>query len=600
MTDEGDNTLTINCQDADLHEVFDLLSQQSDRNIVPMPGADGKGKVTAYLSNVTIDEALDAILKSKGLHARRESKFIYVGTKAEIEEAEEAKEMETRIYRPNYISAQELQQLIAPLLTVGIGQASVGGNAGAAAGAPQAPAGGDLLGLGALANAVGNVGAAGTAPGAAGAGGAGAGANLRTSATSPTASGLESGSSATGGLDYAGAEAVVVRDYEDVLFQIDQVVKELDKRPRQVAIQAMILTVRLNDNMQLGVNFEHFRNKSHLRIATGQPLDDLANLAPVPGSLKFGFLDSSLASFVDALENVGETNIVASPRLMCLNKQQAEILIGAELGFVNTTVTQTASTQAVEFLEVGTQLRFRPFITDDNIIRLELQPELSTGSVRIEQGLTLPDKEVTKVTTNIICRDGATVVIGGLIREDLSTSVSQLPLLGSMPYLGPVFRRKTQSLDRREIIVLITPHVVGEDAADCEGQAEQEKFLARQDLYRDKMSPLGKRHIGQRYLRHAQSAWAAGDGQSAFRFVNLAIHYNPNDANSMRLRDEIVAANPEIDLPLRKRLREGLRPGERPHVNYPKQGFPWQKPAPIVAPHEISPYDPGNPVSQKA
>ena len=105
--------------------------------------------------------------------------------------------------------------------------------------------------------------------------------------------------------------------------------------------------------------------------------------------------------------------------MLCLNKQRAEILIGAQKGYVSTTVTENASTQSIEFLEVGTQLRIRPYIFSDGTIRLEVHPELSTGDVRVVEGFTLPDKEVTQVTTNIMCRDGSTVIIGGLISSTL-------------------------------------------------------------------------------------------------------------------------------------------------------------------------------------
>ena len=134
-----------------------------------------------------------------------------------------------------------------------------------------------------------------------------------------------------------------------------------------------------------------------------------------------------MSSFIEALETIADTNVVASPRVLCLNKQRAEVQIGSELGYVSTTVTENAATQSIDFLEVGTQLRIRPFISSDGFIRMEIHPELSTGTVRIDGGFTLPDKEVTEVTTNIMCRDGNTVVIGGLIREDLATATSQAP-----------------------------------------------------------------------------------------------------------------------------------------------------------------------------
>ena len=104
---------------------------------------------------------------------------------------------------------------------------------------------------------------------------------------------------------------------------------------------------------------------------------------------------------------------------MVLNKHRAEILIGEELGYVSTTITETSSSQSVEFLELGAQLRLRPFISTDGLIRMEVHPELSDGSVEAKSGFTLPNKEVTQVTTNIMVRDGCTVVIGGLMREQL-------------------------------------------------------------------------------------------------------------------------------------------------------------------------------------
>ena len=93
--------------------------------------------------------------------------------------------------------------------------------------------------------------------------------------------------------------------------------------------------------------------------------------------LKFGFLDASLGTFISALEKVGDTNVIAAPRLMCLNKQRAEMQIGQQLGYVSTTVTESSSTQTINFLDVGTLLRIRPYIGNDGLIRLEVHPTLT-------------------------------------------------------------------------------------------------------------------------------------------------------------------------------------------------------------------------------
>jgi hypothetical protein len=256
-------------------------------------------------------------------------------------------------------------------------------------------------------------------------------------------------------------------------------------------------------------------------------------------------------------------------------------LIGSALGYVSTTVTETSATQSVEFLEVGTHLRIRPFISSDGMIRMEVHPELSEGSVRVEQGLTLPDKEVTQVTTNIICQSGSTIVIGGLIREDLSANATQIPVLGNLPVFGPLFRQRTEEINRREIIVLLTPKIVDPVAAAADGAVASQQSADRRDVFEDKLSHLGKRHHGERYLRLATAAWAAGDADEALRYVNLSLHWDPLNQAAVNLRAEILAANPGLEERIDDHLQRGLRLLDNPHHDYSKWGYPWRRPEPV-------------------
>ena len=472
-----------------------MLSEQGGLNILASNSV--QGKVSASLNGVDVDTALSAILKSTGFVARREGKFIYVASPQDFLTMEQTVDrVGTRIYRPNYTKASELQALIQPLLTPSIGLASV---------------------------------------------------------TSPSEKGIASDGTQGGGDNYAGSEALLVRDYEAVLTQIDQVFQEIDQRPMQVAIEAMILSVKLDDGNNFGVDFRLLRDKNNIRLATGSPLSDLGEVSFTDGGLKFGFLDSSLGAFINALETIGDTNVIATPRLMCLNKHRAEILIGAQLGYISTTLTETSTAQNVEFLEVGTQLRLRPFISTDGLIRMEVHPELSTGTVRVEQGLTLPDKEVTQVTTNIMVRDGCTVIIGGLMREDLEEATSQVPVLGSTPGIGFLFRNTKETMARRELVVLITPHIVYEPEVCAEGDEAACEFHRRQANYADRMSPLSKRHLGRRYFRQAQKAWARGDRKGARRFIDLAIHFDPSSRAAIDLRTDICAGDHSGDHNLKPR-----------------------------------------------
>lgn len=517
--DEGDHSISLNVQNSDIRAVLETLSEQGELNI--LASASVQGNVTASLRNVDIGTALSAILKSTGFVARREGDIIYVGKPADLALMDQTVDrILTRVYRPNYITAAEIQKLFTPLLSKDVGSITV---------------------------------------------------------SSPAEVDIQADQTKTGGDNFAGEEVVVVRDYETVLAELDQLFANVDVRPKQVAIEAMILSVSLSDEFKFGVNFEALRDQSNVRLISGTPGASLASLTSTEGGLKFGFLDSSLGLFVNALETVGDTNVIASPRLICLNKQRAEIQIGEELGYVNTTVTETSSTQSISFLDTGTLLRIRPYITSDGIVRLEVHPELSTGSVDEKAGMAIPNKSVTQVTTNVMCPDGCTVIIGGLIREDLQTNTSQVPLLGNLPWLGPAFRQKIEKVKRNEVIVLITPRIVSEPAMHEEAIQYGNEFAQRQNVYFDKMSPIGKRNYANHYLRLARAAYAAGDYRSALTQVNMAIHFDPENRDSINLRNEIVAAGGFEDESIHQYLNQGVRPLGRTRPDYSKQGYPWKE-----------------------
>jgi hypothetical protein len=294
------------------------------------------------------------------------------------------------------------------------------------------------------------------------------------------------------------------------------------------------------------------------------------------GGLNFGFLDASLSVFIDALEKIGDTNVIASPRVLCLNKQRAEIQIGEQLGYVNTTVTQTFSTQSVSFLDVGTLLRIRPYIGTDGKIRMEVHPELSTGSVTVDAGLTLPNKSVTQVTTNVMCDDGRTIVIGGLIREDLKTNTSQVPYFGNLPWVGPLFRNKTEDIERSEIIVLITPRIVGEPHLGDEGAKYEYQFTNRHSVVFDKMSPIARRNYALRYQRMARAAFVAGDYRTALTQIDWSIQFDSMNRDAIALREDIVSAGGfEESIP--EYLNQARSPADRTHLDYSEQGYPWRQ-----------------------
>ncbi|MEN6556764.1 MAG: hypothetical protein ABFC54_01160 [Thermoguttaceae bacterium] len=529
--------LSIRIFDEDLRKVLDLLSEQGNLNILASKNV--QGRVSATLKDVDIDSALKAILKSTGYVSRRETNFIFVGTPEDFTNIEQGMDrLGTRVYRTNYVTAAELNLLVKPLLTPRVGVSSVSSSAEAGIASSDAGAGGDK---------------------------------------------------------FSGGEVLLVRDFEAVLSQIDQLVTEVDVRPLQVSIEAMILSVKRSDNDTFGVNCQLLRDTPNIKFGLGSPATSLANFN-LDGGLKFGFLDSSLGAFIDALETVGETNVVANPRLMVLNKQRAEVQIGEKKGYVNQTMTSTSTTQSVEFLDIGAQLRLRPFISSDGLIRMEIHPELSDGDVKVDTSgtsvVTLPNKELTQVTTNIMVRDGCTVVIGGLIREQLINQTTQVPVLGSLPWVGFAFRQTKQTTERREVLVLITPRIVYEPGTCQEGAKSACEFLRRQSTYADKMSPFGKRSIARRYYRLAERAYAEGAMNKALRFAEMSVQFDPLDRAALELRSDIWLGKPY------KGAAGEIAPSSQPMEGAAMADWlidDLEKPAAPTAPAAAHPLDPGVP-----
>jgi type IV pilus assembly protein PilQ len=161
--------------------------------------------------------------------------------------------------------------------------------------------------------------------------------------------------------------------------------------------------------------------------------------------------------------------------VLVLNKQSGQVIVGQQLGYQTTTVTQTTSTQAVQFLDTGTILSFRPFIGDDGYIRMEVHPEDSSGSVTNN----LPNKTTTEITSNVMVKDGNTIVIGGLFHEASTSGRNQIPGLGNLPLVGALFRSQTDTTQRHEVIILLTPHIIKDDSIYSNGSEDELKEIEK-------------------------------------------------------------------------------------------------------------------------
>jgi len=509
-----DNRITLHAKDEDLTKVLETISRLNEVNIIASKNV--KGKVSADLYKVTVDEVLDAICRSNDLRWVREKGFIYVHTPAELEAIrQDDSRLVTEVFQLNYLTSEEAVKLIQPILSK----------------------------------------------------------KATTAVNTASEVGIASSSAAVGGNSYPLQDCVVVRDFPENLEEVRKMLKKMDQRPRLVMVEATILQVQLTDTTSLGVNFNalagvDFRDLAinpepttapatitTAAAATGRAgihewgqVDTRGFAAPGTG-LNIGIVTNNVSVFINALEEVTDTTVLSNPKVLTLNKQRAEVMVGDRIGYRTTTFTETQAYETVEFLESGTQLVFRPFISDDGYIRMEVHPEVSNGDLVNN----LPRETTTEVTCNVMIKDGHTLVIGGLFNEGVSIGRTQIPGLGNIPGLGWLFRSREDSTTRNEIIVLLTPHIIQEEEAYALGEQMRDDADRRCMGLREGFSFLTRERLTVAYLQEADKSWRKYeqggswlgtwlDREWAWWNVNLALNVAPNNLKAMRLKDKILSS----------------------------------------------------------
>jgi general secretion pathway protein D len=456
--------------EGDLRQILELLSRRAGMNILVSPGVTGT--VTVNFENVTVDQVLHAVLKLANLVQKTDGSIHYIYTKGELENEAESLKKErilTKVYKLNYVRSDEMMLMIRPFLSAEVGLKRF-------ANTPSY-----RFGISESVTFVAGAAASGGSGGGAGGGGGGGGGG-----TGGGASILTGTQAATGGNSLSDADQLIIQDYESNLKIIDQIVQKIDVRPVQVLIEAVIVSVDLEHDTELGVNFALTDNLANLlgTVGTGTALNgnvgfnptqllaatgkiaqsattDAQGFTSATNGVKFGFVANNVTGFVRALETIGSTKILASPRILVLNKQRADIQLGNRLGFQTLSQNFTSTIQQVQFLNTGTLLRLRPFVSDDGMVRMEIHPERSSGSVVNN----IPNQTTAELTTNVMVPDGATLVIGGLMEDEDDFQMQGLPGLSRLPVLGFLFGARQKTEGRRELVVLLTPHIWSPDAA---------------------------------------------------------------------------------------------------------------------------------------
>ena len=432
--------LTLNFQDIETRAVLQLLAETSGKNIVVSDTV--QGNVTLRLRNVPWDQALDIVMTTKGLDMRQNGNVIMVAPTQEIA-ARETADLEAQL------AISELEPMYSEFLQVNYAKAS------------------DLSSLIT----------------------GGSGSNSMLSARGSI------------GVDDR-TNTLLVQDTAESLQDIRRMVRTLDVPIKQVLIESRIVVVNDDFSRDLGVRLgvSAFRESNtglttisgsgdgtdsmissyvdgQLNPGPGTPLLEYPSLtnrynvntpiAPAAGRFALAILENDYLVDLElsALEAEGRGEIVSTPRVITANQSEATIKQGVEIPY-----QQAASSGAttIQFKEAVLELVVTPQITPDNNIIMDLRVSkdnvgaiISTGGL----GGTVPSIDTRSVETQVLVANGQTVVLGGIYETERRETVSKVPFLGDIPFVGTLFRSKQRQDNKAELLIFVTPRILEEGSS---------------------------------------------------------------------------------------------------------------------------------------
>ena len=434
--------LTLNFQDIDVRSVLQLLADTSGQNIVVSDSVTGN--LTLRLQNVPWDQALDIVLRTKGLDKRRQDNVIIIGPTEELanrEKAELAAHKEVQDLSPirsefmtvNYAKVADLAKMIRPT------------------------------------------------------GGASAGGGKNTLLSNRGSLSIDERTN-----------TLLVQDTAENLAEIRRLVQTLDVPVKQVLIECRIVVVSDTFERDLGAQFgitsaQKNGNNGLLAVTgSGAGADTIVQSAitnlskgpsPFPvatpalanrymvnmpaantnGSIGVSLLAGSylVDLALSAAENEGKSETISSPRVITANQKQAVILQGTEIPYQESASSGATTTQ---FKNAVLSLKVTPLITPDNRVILDLDVSDDTVGQQVTSatGGTVPSIDTRQIQTQVLVGDGQTVVLGGILETTKSYSANKVPWLGDIPVLGNLFKSTTNINNKTELLIFITPKILRE------------------------------------------------------------------------------------------------------------------------------------------
>ena len=431
--------VTFNFQDVPVRTVLQLIAEESNLNIVASDTV--QGNVTLRLVNVPWDQALDIVLRAKGLDQRREGGVVWVAPQPELAKFEQDKEnarramddsvdLITDYVQINYHSASA----IFKALTEAKGIGNSGGGSGGAGG--NNDENGFLSQRGRLV------------------------ADERTN-------------------------TLMISDIPKKVAQMRELINVIDRPVDQVLIEGRIVIATdtfardlgarfgVSGKRQYGDNTAIIGDTAGGNTATGNNRGGFNVNLPAggfisnpAGALAYTLLGSnfSLDLELSALQEEGRGEVISNPRLVTSNQREAVIRQGREVGYVTITggTAGAAATPNVQFKEALLELKVTPTITNDGRVFLNLNVKKDEIDSFIDLGDygAVPQINKREITTAVLVEDGQTVVIGGVYEFTDRSSLAKVPFLGDIPFLGNLFKKKGRQKEKAELLIFITPKVL--------------------------------------------------------------------------------------------------------------------------------------------
>lgn len=396
--------ISLDVKGAQLSNVLRLIAKQGNLNIVA--SQDVNATITVSLTNVTVKEALDLVVKAGGLDYIVKNQVILVKPRDKFE----APELETKIYRLKYVDANNLKnsaiQVLSPQAKVQVYYHS-----------------------------------------------------YRREQTAD-----EDGK---GGKIKNRSSTLIVTDSPENIQHLNAMIAALDVPAPQIMIEAKLIEISPQSDEKLGIDWSKTINAQIFRevlLPSGTPVRQSAEIPLTGGNISYGTLTfDEYSAVIDFLNSNTNTKLISNPRILATDNQEAYISVGTTFPIPKITrgVGGQGDVVTFEYRDVNIALRVTAHVSDNETITLFVNPEVEEVIGQVSAGgNSAPITSKRSVETVVTLKNNETMVIGGLIRENTIETVSKVWLLGDIPLIGNLFRHKTKTKKQTDLLIFITPRLV--------------------------------------------------------------------------------------------------------------------------------------------